>query len=161
MHSQYMWLGLRKQVLFTQNTSVCIMAPISCSVWAMWNLLVLVNSSWISTHLIKILNAICIANEKLLHFKLWKLGHILCVDKTGFSGLFTYYISCMWMEFVKPNILSHKAYCILLLQLITAYSHALLMHSAITGLSCWSAFLEQILPTLWSHNPDNGFYKGH
>ena len=40
--------GLGKQVLSTQNTLVHIIARISCSVCATQNLLVLLNSSWIS-----------------------------------------------------------------------------------------------------------------
>ena len=40
-----MWSGLRKQVLSTQHTLVCIMASISCSVCAMLNLFILLNSS--------------------------------------------------------------------------------------------------------------------
>ena len=141
MYSQYMWL-------YRPEKTGLIYTKYKCLYYGTYILFCLsyVKSVSFSEFLMdfhtpnKILNAICITNEKLLHFKLWKLGHILRVDKTGFSGLFTYYISCMWMDFVKPNILSHKAYCILLLQLITAYSHALLMHSAITGLSCLVCF---------------------
>ena len=44
----YMWPGLAKQVLSTQNILVGIMAPISCSVCAIQNLLVLLDFPWIS-----------------------------------------------------------------------------------------------------------------
>ena len=67
------------------------MAPISCSVCAMQHLLVLLNSSWISAYVYDdILDIIQITDKKLLHFKLSKLGQMLCVDKTGFPGAVTY-----------------------------------------------------------------------
>ena len=43
--------GPGKKVLSTQNTFVHIMAPISCSVCAMKNRPVLLNSSWISAYM--------------------------------------------------------------------------------------------------------------
>ena len=43
--------GPGKLALSTQNTLVRIMAPISCSVCAIQILLVLLNSSWISAHM--------------------------------------------------------------------------------------------------------------
>ena len=45
-----MWPGLGKQVLSTQNTHVWIMVHISFSVYAIYNLLVLLNSSWICAY---------------------------------------------------------------------------------------------------------------
>ena len=61
------------------------MAPISCSVCSIQNLLVLLNSSW--TILISayndILDTIQITDKKLLHFKLSKSGHILHVLQTS------------------------------------------------------------------------------
>ena len=64
------------------------MEPISCSVCAMQNLPVLLNSSWISAYNYDdILDTIWITDKKLLHFKLSKSGQILCVDKASFPRL--------------------------------------------------------------------------
>ena len=53
------------------------MAPISCSVCAIQNLLLLLNSA-------HIIDTIWITDKKLLHFRLSKLGQILRIDNTGF-----------------------------------------------------------------------------
>ena len=76
-----MWPGLRKWVLSTQNTFVCIMTPISCSVCAIQNLFVLFNSSQNIWWHFRYNN-----NYKsyTLHFKLSKSGQIIHADKTGF-----------------------------------------------------------------------------
>ena len=55
----------------------------SCSVCAIRNLLILLNSPWISAYTMKVYTN-WITDKKLLHFKLSKLGRILYVDKTGF-----------------------------------------------------------------------------
>ena len=92
-----------KQILSTQNTLVYIMACIFCSVCAIQNLLILLNSSWISAY-DEILDTIQITDKKLLHFKLSKSGQILHVDKTCFPRpshilllLCSYIIMCVHM----------------------------------------------------------------
>ena len=61
------------------------MALFFCSVCAMQNLPVLLNSSWISAYMYDdTLDIIWITDKKLSHFKLSKSGQILHVDKTGF-----------------------------------------------------------------------------
>ena len=60
------------------------MGPISCSVCAIQNLLVLLNSSWISAYMMDdVVDTKRITDKKLLHFKLSKSGQILHVDKTS------------------------------------------------------------------------------
>ena len=59
------------------------MAHIFCLVCAIHNLLLLLNSSWISAYVMAFWIR-CITDIKLLHFKLSKSGQILCVDKTCF-----------------------------------------------------------------------------
>ena len=80
--------GHGKTDLIYTNTLVCIMACISCSVCAIPNLLVLLNSSWISAYnnyyYDDILDTILITDKTSLHFKLSKSGQILRVDKAGF-----------------------------------------------------------------------------
>ena len=75
------------------------MTPISCSVCIIQNLLVLLNSKWISDY-DDILDIITITDKKLLHFKLSKLGQILSADKTGFprSGHIIYYVGVVQEE---------------------------------------------------------------
>ena len=67
---------------------------------------------------------------------------------------------CMWLDFGKPNELSHKAYFILLAQLITT-----LIHYPFTvplpGLADWCAFLEWVLLTILIHDWDNETHGGH
>ena len=53
------------------------------------NLLIVLNSSWISAYTKTILNTIQIIDKKLLHFKLLKSDQLLCIDKTCFPGLVT------------------------------------------------------------------------
>ena len=66
----------------------------------------------------------------------------------------------MWLDLQNPTIMSHLANCIVLAQLI-----ATLIHYPCTvvlmGLVNWSAFLELVLPTMWSHDWDNGTHGGH
>ena len=56
--------------------------------------------------------------------------------------------------------MSHLAYIILLAQLIDTLIHYLCT-VALTGLADWSAFLELVLLTMWSHKWDDGAYGGH
>ena len=61
------------------------MAHFLSSVFAIQNLLVLLNFSWISAYVHDdILDTIQITDSKLLHFKLSKSGQFLRVDKTSF-----------------------------------------------------------------------------
>ena len=76
-----------KQVLSTQNTLARIMAPISYSVYAIQNLLVLLKFLTYFCTYDDIIHTIWITNKKLLHFKLSKSGQILYIDKTGFPRL--------------------------------------------------------------------------
>ena len=89
--------GPGKQVLSTQNTLVHNMASISCSVHAMQDLLLLLNSTWISAYTYDDLDTLLITDEKLLHFNLSKSGQILHVPKTGFprpSHTCLLYLTC-------------------------------------------------------------------
>ena len=85
--SSSMVIFVRKQVLSTQNTLVHIMAPISCSVSAMYySLLVLLNFTWWISAYVLWWHFRCNTDyrKRLWHFKLSKLGQMLYVDDTGF-----------------------------------------------------------------------------
>ena len=75
--------GPGKQVLSTQNTLVCIMAYIPCSVCA-------IQSVGFIKYLMDfciyddIIDIIRITDKKLIHFKLSESGQILHVDNTSF-----------------------------------------------------------------------------
>ena len=60
---------------------------------------------------------------------------------------------------MENQLKCQTAYLILLTQLI-----AMLIHYpctfALPGLTDWSAFLEPVMPTMWSHNCDNGLTEG-
>ena len=73
-------------LIYTKYNFVHIMAPISCSVCAIQNLLVVLNSSWISAYTVydDNLDTILITDKTLLHSKPLKSGQISHVDKTGF-----------------------------------------------------------------------------
>ena len=93
-----------KQVLSTQNTLARIMAPISCSVCAIQNLLVLLKFLMDFCPCDDILHTLWITNKKLLHFKLSKSGQILCIDKTGFPRLGYIHHNIIVCECVQYNI---------------------------------------------------------
>ena len=66
----------------------------------------------------------------------------------------------MWLDIGRPTKLSHLAYSILLAQLIATLIHYPCT-VALTGLADWSAFLELVLPSMWSHDWDSGAHGGH
>ena len=76
----YMTIGLRNQVLSTQNTCFHVMALTSCLVCASF-IESLIDFCIYDDILDKIQP---ITDKKLLHFKLSKLGQILNVAKIGF-----------------------------------------------------------------------------
>ena len=79
------WPGITGFIYIHNIQSVHIMAPISCSVCAVHNLLLLMNFSSISAYNYDdILGTILITDKKLLHYELSKSSQNLCVDKTGF-----------------------------------------------------------------------------
>ena len=97
-----MWLGLGKQVLFTRNTLVHIVALISCCVCAIQNLLVF----WIPHEFQyitydNILDKIIVTDVMLLYYKLSLSSQIIYVDKTSFplSG----HILCNWTSLVNNS----------------------------------------------------------
>ena len=63
------------------------------------------------------------------------------------------------MDFGKPTELSHWAYSILLAQLMATLIHYTFT-LPLSGFVDWSAFLEQLLPTLLIHDWDNGTHGG-
>ena len=68
----------------------------------------------------------------------------------------------MWLDMGKSTemYMSYLACCILLAQLIATVMHYL-WTTALTGLADLSAFVEQVLPTMWSYDWDNGAHGGH
>ena len=67
---------------------------------------------------------------------------------------------CDWILENWPKCHTWPTYSILLAQLIDALIHYPCT-VALTGLADWSAFLELVLLTMWSHNWDNGAHGGH
>ena len=57
--------------------------------------------------------------------------------------------------------MSHQAYSILLLQLIATLIINYPCTVGLPGLADWSAFLEQVLPTILSHDLDDGAHGGY
>ena len=65
--------------------------------------------------------------------------------------LLLFMLQNMWLNFGKPTEMSHLANFTFLAQLIATLIHYPCT-VAIPGLAAWSAFLERIFPTMWSHD---------
>ena len=125
-----MWLGLRKQVLSTQNTLVHIMATISYSVCAMQNLLVFSNNKFLMDFCIydDILDTMLSTDKKLLCFKLSKLGYILHVKRLLFLGPVTNieeynynYCSIVILFILCALVSTTKQDCVIGIHLLVTY----------------------------------------
>ena len=69
--------------LSTQNTLVYSMECISCSVYAIQKLLLLLNSSWISAHMMTFQIQYRLRVKRYYILNCQNQDKILCVDKTG------------------------------------------------------------------------------
>ena len=106
------------------------------------------------------LSEACLLTSKILYFNIWctTTNHIL-YGTIGYPAcLWMFYH--LWLDIGKPTELSHLAYSILLVQLIATLIHYPCT-VALTGLADRSAFLELVLPTMWSHIWDNGAHGEH
>ena len=119
-------------------------------------------NKWMSANYVHMYASKCLhVTYKLLYAYIWaKYWHAYATAKEYMQiKSFCTHATCYnWV--VKLTEMSHLANCTFLAQLIATLIHYPCT-VAIPGLAAWSAFLEQILPTMWSHDWDNGTHGGH